>query len=123
MRAIDTPELQATTVTIVKYSVEKFNVEKGSFEGADMLVTDSDISLPDSQYRMHQIQEMKICNDCCTEIIFKDGPRLQIKFASAVKQFEAQSDMKRLHQVALDNRLIEEAEEVLADYEESKAIP
>ena len=87
-----------------------------------MTVTDQELSLLSSQYRLYMLQEPRVFPDeTMLELLFGEAT-VTVRFATVSQRVEAQIELKRLLQVALDNRLIEEAEEALADFEEKKAI-
>ena len=121
-RTVETPDLQANAAAVAKYAVERYCEEKCAFEAAEMTVTDQELSLLSSQYRLYMLQEPRVFPDeTMLELLFGEAT-VTVRFATVSQRVEAQIELKRLLQVALDNRLIEEAEEALADFEEKKAI-
>ena len=127
-RTVETPDLQPTTATSAKYSVERYCEDKAAFEAADLAVTDHQLALSGGggggslQYRLYLLQELRAQDDSSLELLFPVTASIQVRFASASPRGDAEMEIRRLHQVALENRSIEEAEEVLANFEEEKAI-
>ena len=121
-RTVETPDLQPNTATVAKYSVDKYYEEKSAFEAAEMTVTDQELSLGSQQHRLYHMQELRLTDDTTIELLFSDAASVLVRFATVAQRADAQMEIKRLFQVALDNRLIEEAEEQLAAFEEGKAI-
>ena len=119
MRLVDTPDLITSTSSVARFAVDRYYDDKNISEPAELIVGDQELTVSDCQYKLYQMQELRVSDECLLEILFP-GQTLHFRFTSVNHRNEAHQEVKRMFQIATDNRLIEEAEEVLANYEENK---
>lgn len=118
VRSVDTPDLQMTSSNI-RLSVDRYFEDKNVFEPVDVSITDSEALIGGKTFKLYCMKELTMPDEYSIGLAFP-GSSIHLRFASILQRNEAHQDIKRLLQVAMENRLIEEAEEVLADYEEQR---
>ena len=118
MRSVDTPDLQ-TTSTCLKLSVDRYFEDKNTFEPVDVTVNECEAIVSGIGYKLFVMKELSLPDEYSIGLVFP-GAAIHLRFPSILQRNDAHQEVKRLLQVAMENRLIEEAEEVLADFEEQR---
>ena len=115
-----TPDLHQSASLSAKFTAERYIEEKNATEPVENSITDQDITLPTGVFKLWTLQELRTPDEFTIDIIFPGSTLVTLKFPSVVHRDEVKDETKRLLQVALDNRFIEEAEEILKNYEEDR---
>jgi len=115
VRTVDTPDLEPRVFLTAKFSAEK--MEKNVLESVEVGVSETELTVGGCVYDLARMKG--VGEDCSLDLSFGEA-RLHLRFPTPQRRAEVESQLTRISQVGVENKLIEEADQVLQNYEETK---